>query len=73
LKGRKYSRSNVLVKETRPGERSAYATKNFNCGDFVCEHAACMKTKEQSLAEGDRYEQLDLGNLFYFSFCIIVF
>lgn len=72
LKGRNYSRSNVLVKETRPGERSAYAAKDFKAGDFVCEYAACVKEKERSLAENSRYEQLHLGNLFLFLFSVKV-
>ena len=51
LKGKKHSRANVDVKLRKDGERAGYAAKNFLAGDFVCEYAAIVKTKETSLQE----------------------
>lgn len=62
LKGKQFSRANINI-ITVPGRgRGAAAAKNFNCGDFICEYAACVKPKSTNLASDEnRYSSLNLG------------
>jgi len=39
LKGKAFSRANVIVKYQPGRGRSAFANRNFAAGDFVCEYA----------------------------------
>ena len=63
LKGRQFSRSNVNIIEVPGRGRGAVAARDFRAGDFVCEYAACVKTRQDSLGNGDdrRYQSLQLG------------
>jgi len=58
LKGNKFSRRNVEIRISKNNERSAHAAKQFNPGDFVYEYTSCVKLKEESLTEDQRYSNL---------------
>lgn len=61
LKGKKFSRKNVSF-SIMPGRgRSAFATRQFYAGDFVCEYASCVKKRSESVNDDSRYQDLNLG------------
>ena len=46
LKGPEYSRQNVVVEEVESRGRSAFASKDFKAGDFVCEYRGVVRKKQ---------------------------
>ena len=64
LKGKAYSRANVIVGYQDGRGRSAFAKQNFAAGDFVCEYASCPKLKSEAerLDDDGRYQSLGLGS-----------
>lgn len=63
MKGKAYSRANVVVQYQHERGRSAFANRNFAAGDFVCEYASCLKLKSEAMRLDDdgRYQSLGLG------------
>ena len=51
LKGKEYSRGNVIVAEVKGRGRSAFAARDFSAGDFVCEYASCVRSPEDTWSE----------------------
>ena len=60
-KGPALSRKNVEVRMSVSRGRSAYAARDFNPGDFVCEYRGVLKSKTESLQDEKHYEELGLG------------
>jgi len=40
----------------------AFATKEFNQGDYVCEHRGVVKEKKQTLLDDPQYSEAGLGH-----------
>ena len=59
LKGKAYSRSNVTVATVKGRGRSAFASRDFAAGDFVCEYASCLRSPKDKWSE-DRNESLGI-------------
>ena len=61
LSSKAISRKNVQVKQLDNDERGAFATRRFLKGDFVCEYASTVLSKDESLADESRYQEAGLG------------
>ena len=61
LKGRDFSRRNVIVKNMEGRGRSAFAAKSFNAGDFVCEYCGVVRKKLNDDWGDQRNASLGLG------------
>ena len=48
LKGKGYSRSNVIVRTIDNHQKGAYATKDFHAGQFVCEYGSSVAMVEET-------------------------
>ena len=64
LHGKKWSRRNVTIGFILGRGRSAFASKSFNPGDFVCEYQLVHKDKEADWGEMTNTE-LGLGYIFF--------
>ena len=45
LKGKRYARENIAIKEVKGRGWSAFAAKNFKCGDFICDYSGVVRKK----------------------------
>lgn len=61
LMGKAYSRSNVQILNVPGRGRSAFAARDFNPGDFVCEYASSLRVKETPDWREDRNAELGIG------------
>ncbi|XP_065919571.1 uncharacterized protein [Dysidea avara] len=61
LKGKQYSRQNVIVEEVSGRGRSAFAAKTFKAGDFVCEYGGVVRKKHGEDWGDQRNASLDIG------------
>ena len=62
LKGPALSRRNVNIGYIRGRERTAYAAKHFNAGDFICEYGAVRRVTKRGKDEGEeRNAHLGVG------------
>ena len=61
LLGRRHSQNNVSIAEVEGRGRSAFANKDFEPGDFVCEYASTVRVKSIPDNEEERNEQLGIG------------
>lgn len=61
MNAKKLSRRNVRVEHVSGRGRSAFAAKNFNAGDFVCEYAAEVREKEDPDIQEQMIAALGLG------------
>ena len=61
LKGKEYSRANVIVKETQDRGRSAFAARQFKDGDFVCDYGGLVRKKVGEDWGDERNASLGLG------------
>ena len=61
LMGKRHSRRNVDIREVEGRGRSAFASKNFEEGDFVCEYASSVRVKSMPDKFEERNEELGIG------------
>ena len=61
LMGKSYSRANVRIMNVPGRGRSAFADRDFNAGDFVCEYASSVREKETPDWREQRNEDLGIG------------
>ena len=61
MNAKKRSRRNVKVAYVSGRGRSAFAAKNFNPGDFICEYAAIVRKKEDPDVTEQMVADIGLG------------
>ena len=61
LKGKDYSRSNVIVKEILSRECSTFASRPFTADDFVCDYGGVVQKKVAEDWGDQRNASLGLG------------
>lgn len=61
LKGKEYSRANVIIKDTQDRGRSAFAARPFKDGDFVCDYGGVVRKKMVEDWGDERNASLGLG------------
>jgi len=61
LKGHKLSRKNVEIGYVASRKRSAFAAKDFNAGDFVCEYPAIVREKRKGQLDTREERNAELG------------
>ena len=61
MKGKEYSRANVIVKETQDRGCSAFAARPFKDGDFVCDYSRVVRKKMVEDWGDERNSFLGLG------------
>ena len=61
LHGKKLSRRNVTIAFVAGRGRSAFASKTFNPGDFICEYEAVVRRKKDQEADWGEMTNAELG------------
>ena len=61
MKGKEYSRANVIIKDTQDRGRSAFAARPFKDGDFVCDYGGVVRKKMVEDWGDERNASLGLG------------
>lgn len=61
LLGKGHSRKNVCIREVEGRGHSAFANRDFDSGEFVCEYASTVRVRQTPDIYDERNEELNIG------------